>query len=162
MFFKNLISIAALSAMALPAAAMAQAGQASERPISLSSQIQLVSVSEVAGTVSEELVSPEKVIPGDALQFTTSFRNNTAEMVTNFTVVNPVPTNMVLSDSSAAENDVSVDGGQNFGMIADLMITDETGASRAATPADVTHLRWVVPNLPAGEEGSVQYRASVR
>jgi len=158
MFIKQLLTIVALTTSAISGAAMAQ-----EKPVTLTSEIQLVSVNIDSGTPVEELVSPDKVIPGDALLFTTSFRNNTAQSITNFTIVNPVPDNMALSAESAVEIDVSIDGGENFGAIADLSITDEeTGAARAAIAADVTHLRWIVSSLPAGQEGSVQYRASVR
>lgn len=158
MFIKQVLTIVALATAATSGAALAQ-----EKPVTFSSEIQLVSVNVDNGMASEKLVSPDKVIPGDALLFTNSFRNNTTQSITNFTIVNPVPDNMVLSAESAADVDVSVDGGENFGAIVDLSITDEeTGAARAATPADVTHLRWVVSSLPAGQEGSVQYRASVR
>ena len=46
--------------------------------------------------------------------------------------------------------------------LAELTVAGPDGEPRPAQPSDVTHLRWVLPALPAGGEGAVSFRARVR
>ena len=87
-----------LTVCAVPAAAIAQ-----DRPIKLESDVKLVR--QVEGG-APELVAPEGVVPGDTLVFTTSYRNEGAAAVNDFVIVNPVPSDLVLTDEAAAEQAV--------------------------------------------------------
>ncbi|TIX51124.1 hypothetical protein [Alteraurantiacibacter aquimixticola] len=106
--------------------------------------------------------APDRVVPGDKLVFSTDYDNTTSQDVEQFVVTNPVPAAVTVAPESAAELDVSVDGGQSWGRLADLTIAGTDGAVRAATASDVTHIRWVLPMIAAGENGSLTYNAIVR
>jgi hypothetical protein len=82
--------------------------------------------------------------------------------VSNFVIVNPVPATVKLSQQSAARLEVSVDGGKNWGMLSALTVPDAQGNPRAATPDDVTHLRWTITSLGQGQSGRAVYSATVR
>ena len=150
MIFKTLLAAAAVTSMAVPALAQSD-------PIELSSQIQLVQPSDDGDT----LVSPDSVVPGDTLVFQTSYSNRTGETVTDFVVATPVPPSVTLTMRSAANLDVSVDGGTGWGQLADLTVEEET-ETRAATADDVTHVRWIIAEMAPDAEGTVQYRAIVK
>lgn len=160
MIFKSLIAALAAFSMAAPGAAMAQ-----ERPVSLSSDVKLVRVvrdADEGSAARTELVEPDSVVPGDTLAFSVSYRNGGGEPVTDFVIVNPVPANTQLSDESAAASEVSIDGGKSWGMLPELFVAEADGAQRAATAADVTHLRWKIALLTPGASGIASFRAIVR
>jgi uncharacterized repeat protein (TIGR01451 family) len=160
MIFKTVIAALAAFSMAAPGASMAQ-----ERPVSLSSDVKLVRVvrdADEGNAARIELVEPESVVPGDTLAFSVSYRNGGGEPVTDFVIVNPVPANVQLSDESAGDSEVSIDGGKHWGMLAELSVAETDGAERPATAADVTHLRWKIALLTPGESGTASFRATVR
>jgi len=160
MIFKALIATLAAASMTAPGATMAQ-----ERPVSLSSDVKLVRVvqdAEQGNAARTELVEPQSVVPGDTLAFSISYRNGGGDPVTDFVIVNPVPANVQLSDESAAASEVSIDGGQSWGMLDTLSVAQADGEDRPATAADVTHLRWRIALLTPGEEGTASFRAIVR
>jgi hypothetical protein len=149
-----------LSQLALAAALLAASGnvRAEERQIELSSTIQLVNT-----TQEGEALSPAtSVVPGDQLEFFVSYRNLTGEPITDFVIVSPVSTNVVISAETASRLDVSIDGGRSFGLLPSLQVAAGDGSQRPATAADVTHLRWTIPSMAPGAGGQVQYRASVK
>ena len=146
-----LISVSALT----PGAAAAQ-----EKPVKLESSVHLLRPAEDgAGT---QLVEPQNVVPGDTLVFTTSFRNGGSSTVNDFVIVNPVPADLLLSSESAAQTEVSVDGGQRWGPLADLKIVSSEGQEQPASIENITHMRWAFKEVPAGTAGKVQFSALVR
>ena len=144
-----------LTVCAVPAAAAAQ-----ERPIKLQSDVKLVRQAQQGA--APELVAPEGVVPGDTLVFTTSYRNEGASAVNDFVIVNPVPADLVLTDEAAAATEVSIDGGKQWGRLADLSIVEEDGEKRPATINDITHMRWVYANIAPSANGEVKFSARVR
>src|SRR5688572_21744250 len=144
-----------LTVCAVPAAAAAQ-----ERPIKLQSDVKLVRQAQQGET--PELVAPEGVAPGDMLVFTTSYRNEGASAVNDFVIVNPVPADLVLTDEAASTTEVSVDGGKQWGRLADLKIVKEDGEERPATIEDITHMRWVFASVAPSANGEVKFSARVR
>ncbi|MFV0644918.1 MAG: hypothetical protein ACK5NN_10540 [Sphingomonadaceae bacterium] len=152
-----------LRPLALIAAGLSIPAMAQDKPVQLSSEVQLVRVVTVDGQQSQTLVKPEGVIPGDKLVFTTTYRNSGGEAVSDFTMVNPVPQHMVLADQDLGSADVSVDGGKTFAKLAELRVTDaSTAEERPAQSSDVTHLRWTISSVAPGGEGSVKFSALVR
>jgi uncharacterized repeat protein (TIGR01451 family) len=145
-----------LTACSVPAVAAAQ-----DRPIKLQSDVKLLRQSPQQGA-APELVAPEGIVPGDTLVFTTSYRNEGASAVNDFVIVNPVPSDLVLTDEAAADTEVSVDGGARWGRLADLRIVNENGEQRPATIEDVTHMRWVFASVAASAAGEVKFSARVR
>lgn len=152
------IALAALTGAATVSAANAQ-GQA----IALVGDVKLVKVNlDDGGETTTELVEPDTIVPGDKLIFTTAYNNTSNEPVTNFVVTNPLPEAVRLAGDADAGLTVSVDNGTNWGKIADLSVTEEDGKARAATHADVTHIRWTLATVAPGEAGQLEYPAIIR
>lgn len=130
--------------------------------VTLSSDVKVDRIVTENGVKHHVLVAPTKVVPGESLVFSTSYRNAGAKPVENFVVTNPIPAAARLADDGFGTFDVSVDGGKHWGKLGGLTVTDDKGGQRAAQAADVTHLRWVVPVIAPGGSGSLEYHAIVR
>ncbi len=150
---------AALMVIAIPAApAFAQ-----DNAIELSGDVMAVkSSTDAAGNETTELVEPTVIVPGDRLIFGTDYTNSSDETVTNFVVTNPLPSAVALAVDADPALIVSVDGGQNWGVLSALTVSSEDGASRSAQHADVTHVRWTLASVAPGESGRLEYPAIIR
>ncbi|MEP0191276.1 MAG: hypothetical protein ABJP70_11690 [Erythrobacter sp.] len=150
---------AALAVVALPMAPLA----AQERPVSLTSDVKAVkTVTEADGSEKTELVEPSKTVPGDRLVFGTDYANSGSDAVENFVVTNPIHAAVRLAPDADPALIVSVDGAKSFGVLANLSVTDQAGATRAATQADVTHVRWTLSSIAPGETGRLEYPVIIR
>ena len=147
-------SILGLLLAAVPAVAQ-------EKPVKLDSEAKLVRIVEENGTRTTVLTDPEVVVPGDQIRFVTRYNNAGAEAVDDFVIVNPVPQSIRVADESAAELEVSVNGGASWGKLASLTVAGEDGATRPALSTDVTHIRWTIAKLEPGEAGEVGYSGIV-
>lgn len=158
--FKNIIAALLIAgAAAIPAAATVQA----QSPVTLEGDVKAVkTVTDADGNQTTQLVAPDVIVPGDRLLFTTQYANNGAEPADNFVITNQVPAAVRLAPDASAELTVSVDGGTTWGELSTLTVTDESGATRAATGDDVTHIRWTLASIAPGETGSVEYPAIIR
>lgn len=156
---KSFVGTAAMIAMAGPALAAAQSAPS---PVTLKGDVMLEKTVTENGVSKVELAEPKVVIPGDRLLFTTRYRNEGAQAVTNFVVTNPLPSAVALSGADAPGTEVSVDGGKTWGQLGALTIAGSEGTARAATAADVTHIRWTIPAIAPGASGEVQYHGIVR
>jgi len=75
-----------------------------------------------------------------------------------FTLVNPLPRTIAYQASASDSEEVSIDGGRNWGQIGTLRF-----GNRLATPEDVTHVRWRVPaERAAAGRGQIAYSGIVR
>lgn len=155
MFSKTLLGVAASLSVLFAGSATAQ-----DKPVALESKVQLMRSAQDGG--QPQLLEPENVVPGDTLLFTTSFHNESAAVVTNFVVVNPVAASLQLTEEAAGQTDVSVDGGKTWGALSQLKLVEVGGDERPATIGDVTHLRWKFTQIQPGETGRVQFVAAVR
>lgn len=153
--FLSIFGAVAMLASAAPAIA-------AEQPVTLEGSVMLEQRVVEEGKDTVRLVAPKVVVPGDGLLFTTKYHNGGAAAVNNFVVTNPLPDAVRLSDADAAVLQVSVNGGKAWGRLAALTVADADGKQRAATSADVTHVRWTVSAIAPGETGSVSFKASVR
>lgn len=140
-----------------PAAAQAAPGQ-----VSLNGDVQLEKTIVDEGKTRIVLSEPKVVVPGDRLLFTTRYANGGAASVENFVVTNPLPAAVVLAPGGQPGDEVSVDGGKNWGKLAALTVAGADGSQRAAQASDVTHIRWTIPTIAAGASGKVEYYAIVR
>lgn len=150
-----LLTLSLFSAAVLPVEAARAEGT-----VALSGEVQVVRTIEEDGVSRETLAEPSKVVPGDHLLFTTHYSNDTGKEVSDFVITNPIPAQVALT--KVGEFTVSVDGGKTFGRLVDLKASAADGTSRPATLDDVTHVRWILARLAAGETGSVTYSAVVR
>ena len=158
-----LATAAALAAFtALPAAATQAVAEPAAGPVSLSGDVKVDRTVTENGQPRHVLVQPDKVVPGERLVFTTSYRNSGTRPIQNFVVTNPLPPAVALAETGSGDYLVSVDGGAHWGPLASLTVADGKGGSRPATGADVTHLRWTIPQIAPGASGTVEYHATVR
>ena len=75
-----------------------------------------------------------------------------------FVITNPLPRSISYEGSARDDQEVSVDGGRNWGRLGELRI-----AGRIATPEDVTHMRWrISPGNAAQGRGQIAYSGIVR
>jgi len=75
-----------------------------------------------------------------------------------FVITNPMPRAISYQQSARSDEDVSVDGGRNWGRLGSLRI-----GSRLASPEDVTHVRWrITPDSALMGRGSIAYSGIVR
>ena len=76
----------------------------------------------------------------------------------SFTITNPLPRAVSYQASTREDELVSVDGGRSWGRIGQLKIGD-----RLASPEDVTHVRWRIPErIAARGRGQIAYSGIVR
>jgi uncharacterized repeat protein (TIGR01451 family) len=157
-FAKFVFALAAMAFSPLPVLA-----QQSPGPVTLSGDLKAVKViTEADGTERTDLVKPGTIVPGDRLVFGTEYANTGSEAVTNFNVTNPLPAAVRLAPDADPALTVSVDGGKSWGKMTDLQVTAADGTKRAATHADVTHVRWVLASIAPGEKGQLTYPAIIR
>ena len=115
------------------------------------------------GRLSRVLERPAALHPGDRLIFVVNWKARAAGGSRDFTVTNPLPRSVAYQRSIEADEEVSIDGGANWGRIEDLHLRDEDGRARHATPEDVTHVRWRVPaRVAVLGSGQITYRGVVR
>ncbi len=156
---KMVAALLVFSSTALPISAHAQ----SQSPVSLSGDVMAVETTvDAQGNESTQLVEPNVIVPGDRLVFGTDYANDGTEPVDNFVVTNPLPSAVRLAPDADAELTVSVDGGDSWGTLSTLSITNEDGTTRTAAHADVTHVRWTLASIAPGESGRLEYPAIIR
>jgi len=154
--------MAALASAALLALSPTMVTAQTAQPIELKGDVKVSKLVIENGKEKQVLSDPKVVVPGDRLIFSTSYRNNGTETVRNFIVTNPIPNGVMLAPEGAEAHSVSVDGGKTWGKLASLSVSSGDGASRPAVAGDVTHVRWVLPEVAPGAEGKVTYNAIVR
>ncbi|QIQ86334.1 hypothetical protein [Erythrobacter sp.] len=154
--------LAAFSAVPAPVAAQESAPGAGS-PVTLAGDVKAVkTVTDAEGVETVELVEPEVIVPGDRLVFGTDYANTGSETVSDFVVTNPVPAAVRLAPDADPDLVVSVDGGKTWGTLSELTALGEDGATRPATHADVTHVRWTIESIAPGETGRLEYPAIIR
>jgi len=127
--------------------------------VTLTTTVQKVErVTAADGTVTTRLVDADKVVPGDEMHYTITFRNDSDAAVDAGSVVitNPIPKDTVyIADSafgSGTQITFSVDGAEHFAA-PDALTLMRDGVEVPATSADYTAIRWTfTPTLaPAGQ-----------
>ena len=87
--------------------------------------------------------APDVVVPGDRVRISLAFTNNGTEPASGVVIANPIPSALIFDGTDdQAGFVVSVDGGKQFAPLSDLSVPVDGAAPRAATAADVTHVRW--------------------
>ena len=111
---------------------------------------------------TKSYAAPDVVVPGDRIRITLNFANGGTAPATGVNIVNPIPDGLVFDGTDDGKDfTVSVDGGKTFGALAALMIAG--AAPRAATAADVTHVRWLWSDTVApGRTRSVAFFGKVK
>lgn len=140
-------------------------------PVKLTSDVKIERTeADAAGAEKQVLYMPEDVavVPGDTVLFTLLVNNTGTEPAAGFSATNPMPNAVRFTSASEEWADVSVDGGVNWGKLAELTVkvkdpVTAVEVERAATADDVTHVRWVFPDvIAAGMKRTVSYRGVVK
>jgi uncharacterized repeat protein (TIGR01451 family) len=152
--------IAASIALALPAMALAAAG-----PLQVTTGVKVEKrIAAADGTTRVQLADARKVVPGDRVTLTVSYRNASAQPLGNVVLANPVPHNMVFRGALAEgpQPEMTVDG-TRFGPLASLTARTATGTGRPARLDDVTAVRWRLGEpVPAHGAGTLGFHAQVK
>lgn len=151
MFNKIILSVLATTAFA---------GAAQAQSVTLAASVMQEKIVDQNGQRTVTLIPAARVTPGDAVLYTLSYTNKGAKPAEQVVLTNPVPGDMAFVSADGAL--VSVDGGKQFGAIADLKVTGKDGAMRAATPDDVTHVRWNLAAIAPGTAGRVMFKARLK
>ncbi len=102
------------------------------------------------GRESVRLVPAVRVVPGDLVIYTVEVRNDGVLPAQGVTFTSRIPEHMVYVANSAvgpgADVTYSIDGGRTYDRPENLVVDGPRGTTRAATPADYTHIRWTLRN----------------
>lgn len=152
-------ALGALSVVAASGAAAQDGG-----PLKFTNAVyQEVEVKAPDGKVTKKLVPAAKVVPGNEVVYEIEYSNTGTETASDVAITNPVPPELAFVDIvGMPATAFSVDGGQQFGQLAELEITNSDGTKRPAQASDVTTVRWVLPDLKPGAKGKVSFRARVK
>lgn len=146
-------------------AVTAAAASAAAGPLQVTSSILVESrVAAADGTTRIALVKPSKVTPGDKVIFVLSYRNTGAQPLANVVLANPLPRQITYRSANPGSPapDVSVDG-KTFGSLDSLRVRGLDGSTRAASPNDVTSVRWRLASpLAAGSQGQFAFQAVLK
>lgn len=159
---------ATVLALALPltpvtAQAAAPAMSQAEPKVSLKSDVMaIVTQTDEAGNQTTTLAEAKEFTPGTKLSFGMNYSNSGGETATNVTGTNPLNAAVRLAPDADPSLVVSVDGGETFGTLDTLSVATETGGTRAATHADVTHVRWTIASIAPGESGRIAFPVIIR
>lgn len=126
-----------------------------------------VVTTDASGKAVKKLVPAEKVIPGDVVTYSVSYRHVGEKPAEKVVLDNPVPEHMIYVPGSAEGKDAaitfSVDGGKTFLPEKDLKVKKADGTYRPATPEDYTGVRWTLRKaLKPGDKGRVSFKSKLR
>lgn len=98
----------------------------------------------------------QRLTRGDRIVYVVSWTRQGGDG--GFVVTNPLPRTVYFQASADESEQVSIDGGRTWGQLDDLRV-----GNRLATPEDVTHVRWRIPEpVAARGSGQIAYSAIVR
>lgn len=150
----NRFSVAMISTIAA-LACLPQAAQAAPS-VALDSSVFVERLRDEDGTTVRSLKRAQALRSGDRVVTVVTWYRLGGNG--SFVLTNPVPRGVYYQGSADGSEQVSVDGGRNWGRIGVLRI-----GNRFATVEDVTHVRW---NVPAGQvasgRGRIAYAGIVR
>lgn len=169
----NALYAAALSIAAIAGGAIAAAtpAHAASEPVSITSDIMVEqSATDAAGNVTTTLKDPATMIvtPGEKLLISVHVANNSGAPITGLTATNPLSEAVAFVSANEDWAEFSVDGGKSFGKLGGLTVATTaadgvTALTRAATPEDVTTIRWTFADaIPSGTVRHVSFRGVVK
>ncbi len=107
--------------------------------------------------------------PGDVVEYVLSYANQGDATATDAVIDDPIPKGATYLANTAtgegAEITFSSDGGKTFAppvkLTYEFRLSSGAVEKRIATPAEYTHVRWVVKTVAAGATGTVAFRVKV-
>lgn len=105
-----------------------------------------ITVIDQNGHSTLKLIPAKKVLPGETLQYVTSFKNISSQIADDIGITNPIPLNtQYLANTATGQNftiKYSIDGGKHWAQPAQLKKRDINGKWQLASAKDYTHIRW--------------------
>ena len=137
--------------------------------VMISVKAEMEAVVKEGGKTLTKMVAAKDVAPGIVIFYTVSFRNDGDEKAVNAIIDNPIPKDTRYVPGSAygeAEITFSIDKGMSYNKPSLLLyeITDKQGKTvkKVASPDVYTNIRWVIPVIEAGKQGTVGFKAVVK
>lgn len=110
----------------------------------------------------EQLQDASSVKPGDVLEYTATYTNNTGKAVTGLVANLPIPEGLEYVEKSAKPGATRVTAAVKGGVFAPEPLMHKVGAKTEPVPyADYRALRWTLGQLPANGVTAVSARARV-
>lgn len=128
--------------------------------VSLTAHVLQEKTIEEAGAKRIVLVPIGTITPGQEVIYDLSYANKGSKAAEKVILTNPVPATLEYVSADGAL--VSVDGGKTFATLTTLKVANADGTQRAATPKDVTHLRWSIASIAPGASGHVLFKARLK
>lgn len=117
------------------------------------------------GNKETKRVEVVTALPRDVIIYTTSFENISDKPADNIVITNAVPNDTTYKSASGVNTDISfsIDGGKQYAAPDKLIVTTEENNTRAAVPADYTHMRWIYKGeLGVGKTSEVSFRTVIK
>jgi uncharacterized repeat protein (TIGR01451 family) len=162
---QKIVQAVLILALLAPAAAWTQ--QKGALVLKSSAEVEVAATND-KGEKTIKRVDIEKAVkgPGDTVVFTTTYINTGKQPASGVVITNPIDEHMIYVDRSAAGNNTliefSIDGGKTYQEPGKLMVSSQ-GLSRPVRGEDYTNIRWtIIKPVPAGEKGSVSFKAKIK
>ena len=142
--------------------------QANSKPVIITSQVnELIKQLDNQGQARLVAITPDSIVPGDRILYTTRVQNNSAQASDNITITNPIPPQVsYLAGTAQGDNcDIvySVDGGGSWGKPRQLKVRMTDGQWRMAQASEYTHIRWQYQSALAAQQSSeISYQAKLK
>ena len=134
-----------------------------EPAITLQSDVMaIVTAMDANGQAMTKLVAAEEFTTGTKLSFGMIYSNAGTQSAANVTGTSPINPAVRLAPDADPDLIVSVDDGATFGTLSTRFVTTPSQGTRAATHADVTHVRWTIASIAPGESGRIAFPVIIR
>lgn len=125
-----------------------------------------IEVKGADGKVEKKRGPVDKAVPGTVIFYTSTFKNNSAKPAGNIVITNPIPANTTLVAASpygeGMDITYSADAAKTWGAAAKLKVKGADGKERAASLAEITHIKWSPKaDLAAGKQGEAGFRVVI-
>jgi len=156
--------------LAVLAAGLLLAAPALAAPKITFSIAQLKEVVEQKGGVrTTRMVPTTSASPGDVVEYQLTYANTGDALATDANIDDAIPKGTTYVANSAAgegtEITFSADGGKTFApsvkVAYEYRLPSGAVEKRVATPAEYTHVRWTLKQVPPGATGKVSFRVKV-
>jgi len=114
-----------------------------------------------SGKTRVVLVPAKSGPPGTKLVFSTTYRNQSTQVIRGFTIAGPALASVTF-DGLLTPGEVSTDGGKTWGALTALKVRSANGVVRPAQNTDVTNVRLSVAVAAPGATGKLSYRVIVK
>lgn len=165
------VCIVAIAWLTLPLAAQ-QAARGDLLKVSLTAQLVVTTVDEKGGVHETIQALPDRVQPGNIIEYTiTAFNTSTGcpcvDTLTNVAILGAVPGGTVYMENSATKDyapTFSIDGGSSYSpwpVSYTVRQPDGTEIKKTAGPEMCTGIRWTLASVEPQAKFILRYRVSV-